>query len=83
MDDTNSVVARKFYRLIMAKSKEQRLLMGFSMFDTAKEIMKAAIMEQHPKISAKEMKKEIFLRFYGMEFSKSEREAILESLMRE
>jgi hypothetical protein len=48
----------------MQKNKEERLLMGFSMFDSAKAIMLAS----RQNLSITEKRKMIFLRLYGNEF---------------
>ena len=80
MNDTNSVVASKFRQLIMARDQEERLLMGCSMFNAAKQIVKDAILNQNAGITPQEMKEEIFLRFYGMDFSKPEKKKILKIL---
>jgi len=77
MNDTHPEVAAQFRNLMKAKSNEKRLLMGCSMFDTAKQIAKSAIYSQCPSITPKEMRKEIFLRFYGLDFSQAEIEKIL------
>jgi hypothetical protein len=77
MNDTHPEIAVRFRDLMKAKSNERRLLMGCSMFDTAKQIAKSAIYSQCPSITPKEMRKEIFLRFYGLEFSRADREKIL------
>jgi len=77
MNDTHPEVALQFRDLMKAKSNEQRLLMGCSMFDTAKQIVQSAIYGQRPEITPEEMRKEIFLRFYGQEFSRAEKEKIL------
>lgn len=77
MNDTSLEVAALFEDLIMAKSNEQRLLMGCSMYDTAKQIVRSAIYNQHPQITPEEMKKQIFLRFYGLDFSQADKEKIL------
>lgn len=76
MNDTRPEVGVQFRNLVMLKSNEQRLLMGCSMYDTARQIVKSAIYNQHPTITPEEMKKEIFLRFYGLEFSPSDKEKI-------
>ena len=80
MNDTLPEVAARFRDLIRAKSNEQRLLMGCSMYDTAKQIAQSAIYSQQPTITPEEMRKEIFLRFYGQEFSQADREKILSVL---
>ena len=76
MNDTHSEVAAQFRDLMKAKSNEERLLMGCSMYDTAKQIVQSAVYNEHPAITPEEMKKEIFLRFYGLEFSRADKEKI-------
>jgi len=76
MFDTHPDVAIRFQNLIMSKSGEQRLLMGCSMYDTAKEIVQSAILAHRPAITPQEMKKAIFLRFYGQDFSPSDMEKL-------
>jgi len=76
MNDTHPEIAAQFRNLMKVKSNEQRLLMGCSMFDTAKQIAQSAIYSQRPSITPEEMRKEIFLRFYGLDFSQADREKI-------
>ncbi len=78
--DTHPKVAEEFQRLMMAKSGEERLKMGCSMFDAAKKIVASSIKEQDPKISPQELKEEIFLRFYGQEFTEPVKKKILKAL---
>ena len=80
MNDTSASMTSKYNKLIMAKSKQARLRMGCSMFDTAKKIVRSAILNQNPKITAGRMKAELFLRFYGGEFSVAEQKKILNGL---
>ena len=67
--DTNLKYGRFFQELLASKSNEERLIMGCSMYDAAKEIVTASILNQNPHISKEMLKKEIFLRFYGTEVS--------------
>ncbi len=83
MNDTHPDVAIRFRELMMRKSGEQRLLMGCSMYDTAKQIVRSAIYNSRPGITDAELKKEIFLRFYGQEFSQADREKYLSVLASE
>ena len=76
MNDTHPEVGVRFRNLMKAKSNEERLLMGCSMYDTAKQIVQSAIYSQRPEITPEEMRKEIFLRFYGLEFSQAEKEKV-------
>ncbi len=83
MFDTHYDVAIRFRDLMMSKTGQQRLLMGCSMYDTAKKIVRSAIYNNRPEITDEEMKKEIFLRFYGQEFSRADREKFLSALTAE
>ena len=63
MNDTTSAVQRRFERMLMKKTPEERLRMGCSMFTTAREIAKSSIRAQFPHLSSTQMKQKIFLRF--------------------
>ncbi|MFB0552470.1 MAG: hypothetical protein ACETWQ_04060 [Phycisphaerae bacterium] len=80
MLDTHPDIAIRFRELMMCKSGEERLLMGCSMYDTAKKIVYSAIYNSRPGITDAEIKREIFLRFYGQEFSEADREKLLSAL---
>lgn len=80
MFDTHPDAAVRYRDLMMSKSGQQRLLMGCSMYDTAKKIVRSAILNSRPEITDKDMKKEIFLRFYAQEFSRADREKFLSNL---
>jgi hypothetical protein len=83
MNDTHPEVAAQFGELMKAKSNEERLLMGCSMYDTAKQIVRSAIDNGHPGITDAEIKKKLFLRFYGHDFSQADREKFLSTLATE
>ena len=80
MNDTHPDVAIRFRELMMRKSGEQRLLMGCSMYDAAKQIVLNSICNRQPLITDAEIKREIFLRFYGQEFSQAERDKFFSAL---
>ena len=81
MNDTSPAVNAHFESLIMQKSAEERLRMGCSMFDTAKQIVKSSILETNPSVSDKQMRREIFVRFYGQDFTESQQNRIITALM--
>ena len=78
MNDTHPNVAIRYRDLMMSKTGEQRLRMGCSMHDTSKQIVRSAIYDSHPEITEAEMRREIFLRFYGHEFSRDDREKLFQ-----
>lgn len=80
MNDTHPDITVRFRDLMMSKTGQQRLLMGCSMYDTAKKIVRSSIYNSRPGITEAEMKKEIFLRFYGQDFSQAERDKFFSAL---
>ncbi len=80
MNDTSPQMAQKVEELMEQKSPEERLRMGWSMHQASKYLVACAIRSESPNISQSELKKEIFLRFYGNDFSAAEKEKILEHL---
>jgi len=83
MFDTHPEIAVRYRELMMRKSGQQRLVMGCSMYDTAKEIVRSAIYNSRPGITEAEIKREIFLRFYGQEFSEDDRKKLISALASE
>ena len=80
MNDTSKKMEEKYFKLLMQRSGEERLKMGASMYATAKEIVKSSILEDDKDITAFELKKKIFLRFYGHEFNADRVRKICEAL---
>ena len=77
MNDT-SPEAKKIQDELFAKlSGEERLLMGLEMFETARKIVLSSF---PPNLSENEIRKRLFLRFYGNDFSEEEKERILANL---
>ncbi len=62
MQDTSNEMKKLYRRLIMSKSGEERLLMGMSMFDTARKIMLASLPEN---TSEEDKRKFLLKRLYG------------------
>lgn len=76
MKDTPDKIERKFRDMLLARSGEERLKMGFSMHATARALVKASISEKNPVA----VNRELFLRFYGEEFEPEARDKILRAL---
>ncbi len=81
MKDTTYAMEALFHELMMKKSGQERMKMGFSMFNTARSQVMASIIMNNPDIDVEEIKKEIFLRFYQMEFCPEEQKKILMKIM--
>lgn len=80
MNDTSPEMEKRYHALLMQRSGEERLKMGCSMFDAAKEIVKSSILNESPGLTASELKEKIFLRFYGLDFSEAQKQRIIAGL---
>ncbi len=80
MNDTTPEIESIYRIMLMKKSGQERLMMGCSMFDTARKQALAGIAAKMPGLSQTEIRKELFLRFYSMDFSTEEKEQILRKL---
>ena len=80
MNDTSYEIENRFRQMMMEKSGQERLKMGFSMFDFARRQIIASIKMKHPGADRKEINKEVFLRFYSHDFTSKEREKIMNYL---
>ena len=68
MSDTSPEVEEKFRQILLARSGAERMLMGASMYETAR----AFVLASFPyDLSPDELKRELFKRFYGSEMDES------------
>jgi hypothetical protein len=81
MKDTSPEMESYFNELIMKKTGQERLKMGFSMFDMARRQVLASILKDNPNADPGEIRREIFLRFYGQDFPPAEQERILAQIL--
>ena len=81
MEDTPPEIKEKMHALFRTKTLSERLEMGCSMYDTSRALIIDAIVRERPNISSALLRRELFLRFYGEDFEKEERERIVAHLM--
>lgn len=74
MNDTTPEIENKLTQLYQNKSGEEKLLLALGMFESAREIVTSSISKN---LSDSDFRRELFLRFYGNDFNKKERENIL------
>ncbi|MEK7271457.1 MAG: hypothetical protein AAB015_00970 [Nitrospirota bacterium] len=80
MKDTSHTVQQEFREMVMKKSGQERLRMGFSMFDMARNIVISSIKAKNQNADLKTILSEIFLRFYGSDFPNNKKEILKEIL---
>lgn len=82
MTDTPPDVMQRYRAMLLARSPEERLKMGFSMNALARALVRASVLARDPHASPATLRRALFLRFYGHEFDEAEREKIMERLDR-
>jgi hypothetical protein len=80
MNDTSPEMEECYRAMIMERSGEERLKMGCSMFDTAKALMRAGILDQNPHASPAKIRRALFMQLYGHEFDADSRRKILAAI---
>ena len=82
MTDTSREVMERYRAMLLARSGEERLKMGFSMNATARALIRASVLAKDPQASPAKLRCAVFLRLYGNEFDAEVRERILVRLGR-
>jgi hypothetical protein len=82
MNDTPPEVDELYRAMLMRRTGEERLIMGCAMRDTARALVEASLREQNPLATEAEIRKGVFLRFYGHEFDPPTRDKILAAIER-
>jgi hypothetical protein len=80
MKDTPADVEARYRHMLLARSGEDRLRMGFSMYATARALVVASILASEPGASPERIRQAIFLRFYGRDFGAAARDRIVAKL---
>ena len=81
MNDTPAQIEEKMREMIHKKTPEERLKMGYSMFELSKSLVIHSLLEECPNLSYSELRKELFLRFYRYDFDPAQRQKITAYLL--
>jgi len=76
MRDTSSEVQEIYHAMLLARTGSERLRMGCDLFSTARELAISAFTKKRPE----ENREDLFLRFYGSDFTPAEQTRILSSI---
>ena len=80
MKDTSDAIEAKFREMILARSPSECLAMACGMFATAKELVRAGILQESGDLDPTELRRRIFLRLYGDDFEAAEKDKIIRLL---
>ena len=76
MNDTSPEIEKRYRAMLRERSGQERLEMGCAMYDAARAIVRSSILNESPWLTEGELKEKIFLRFYGLDFSESQKQKI-------
>jgi Uncharacterised protein family (UPF0158) len=80
VSDTPHAITQRYRAMLLARSGSERLKMGCSMGATARALIRASVLARDPDASPADLRRAIFLRFYGHEFAPAARDRILKRL---
>jgi len=80
MNDTTPEMDERYRAMLLQRSGEERLIMGCAMHETARALVVASLLEQNPQAGTADLRKGVFLRFYGHEFDDDTRAKILAAI---
>ncbi len=70
-------------KLMAQRTPAERLRMCSRMFAGARTLMQAGMAQQEGRKNASDMRRQLFLRLYGADFSENQRDTILKALLQE
>ena len=73
MRDTTPEVQKIYHAKLMARTRPERLQMGCDLFSTARELVISGLNRK----GIQEIREQLFLRFYGSDFTPAERVRIV------
>ena len=80
MNDTAPEIDERFRAMLLARTGEERLIMGCAMRETARALVEASLLQQDPHANVEALRKGLFLRFYGHQFDAETRANILAAI---
>jgi hypothetical protein len=81
MSDTSPEIAARYRAMVLARPPGgARFKIASDMFDITRGLLIAGIRAARPDITEGELRQELFLRYYGDEFSPEQRERILAAI---
>ena len=80
MSDTPRDIEELQIRLIAERSPFERLQMASSMFDVAKMLVVAGLLNENPSLNEAQLRARTFMRFYGDTFTRDEIKLIVQHI---
>ncbi|MCK4664160.1 MAG: hypothetical protein KAT68_14930 [Bacteroidales bacterium] len=81
MLDTSNEIQQKQLEIILAKTPQERFLIGTETIDFGRTLVESGIKQKNSKISELNLKIEVFKRYYSDVFNDDEIEKIIQSFI--
>jgi len=80
MKDTHPEIEERFFKMIMEKSGEERLQMGFEMDEAARRLAAASLLNENREASELDIRIAVFNRFYEIDLSPKIRQKVIKKM---
>ena len=80
MKDTHPEIEERFFKMIMEKSGEERLQMGFEMDEAARRLAAASLLNENREASELDIRIAVFNRFYEIDLSPEIRQKVIKKM---
>ena len=80
MKDTHPEIEERFVKMLMEKSGEERLKMGFEMDETARRLTAASLLNENREASELDIRIAVFNRFYEIDLSPEIRQKVIKKM---
>ena len=80
MKDTHPAIEERFFKMLMEKSGEERLKMGFEMDETARRLTAASLLNENREASELDIRIAVFNRFYEIDLSPEIRQKVIKKM---
>lgn len=80
MIDTPPEIEARVIKMMAERTPDERLRMASSMFDTARELIRASILNENPSLNEAQIRARMFVRMYGDCFTREEIGKIMKSI---
>ncbi|MBI3600941.1 MAG: hypothetical protein HY097_09935 [Nitrospinae bacterium] len=80
MKDTHPAIEELFFKMIMEKSGEERLQMGFEMDEAARRLAAASLLNENREASELDIRIAVFNRFYEIDLSSEIRQKVIKKM---
>ena len=80
MNDTSPKIKQLYNDMLLSKSPLERLRMASGMYDSVKKLAISGLLKERQHLDPSRLRRELFLRIYGNDFSVADRERIIKKI---